>query len=59
MITKKQGNKLRGKLIYLLELAEDYAHSGAMPPQEAQYIREDFRRAKRDYLDAILDLTEE
>lgn len=59
MITKKQAASLRGKLKYLLELADEHAHVGALPPDEAQYIRGDYQRVKREVLDAILDLTEE
>lgn len=59
MITKRQAHKMRGKLIHLLTLAEDYAHAGAEPPEIAQYIREDYNLAKRDFLDLILELTED
>lgn len=59
MITKKQAASLRGKLVYLLELADDYAHAGSYPPEEAQYICENYKRVKREVLDAILYLTEE
>lgn len=59
MITKQQANKLRGKLKYLLELTHDVAFAGSMFPSDAQYTREDYQRAKRDFLDAISALTEE
>lgn len=59
MITKRQANKLRGKLNYLLELAHDNAFAGSMRPEDAQYTREDYQRTKRDFLDEIIKLTEE
>lgn len=57
MLTKRQANKLRGKLTHLLEVADEYAHAGSQPPEEAQYVREEYRRVKRDFLDEIIALT--
>ena len=59
MLTKKEANRLRGKLTYLLELAHEHAHAGAQRPEDAQYIREDYAREKRALLDEIRDMTEE
>ena len=59
MLTKTQANKLRGRLTYLLELCDEHSHAGSLPPDESQYIREEFRRVKRDFLDEILNLTKD
>lgn len=59
MLTKRQAASLRGKIIHLLELADEYAHAGSHPPHHAEYIRGDYQRVKREVLDAILDFTEE
>jgi len=59
MITRRQANQLRGRINYLLEVASQFAHVGALAPQDAQYVREEYRRVKREVLDKILDLTQE
>lgn len=57
-ITKKQANKMRGKLINLLEAASDYACRGSLPPQDSIYVAEDYDRLKREFLDEIKSITE-
>lgn len=59
MITRRQANKLRGRLNYLLELAHEHAHAGAKDPHDAYHLREEYQRVKREVLDQILDLTED
>jgi hypothetical protein len=59
MLTKKQANKMRGKLINLLQVADDYAHRGALPTQDSIYVTEDYKRLKREFLDEIKNLTED
>lgn len=58
MITRRQANQLRGRIGYLLEVADQFAHAGALAPQDAQYVREEYQRVKREVLDKILDLTQ-
>jgi hypothetical protein len=57
-ITRKQANKMRGKLIALLDAADEYAHRGSMLPSDAQYVIEDYDRLKREFLGEIKNITD-
>lgn len=56
-ITKKQANKLRGKLINLLDASIEYG--GAEANSENEYhALEEYLIFKRDFLDEIKNITE-
>lgn len=57
-ITKKQANKMRGKLINLLEVTMEYAAAGTHSPADALYLAEDYNRIKKEFLDEIKNITE-
>lgn len=57
-ITKKQANKMRGKLIALIDATMEYAHRGAMEPNDRIYVMDDYERLKRDFLDEIKNITD-
>ena len=57
-ITKKQANKMRGKLSALLEVTMEYASIGCHSPEDALYLAEDYDRLKREFLEEIKNITE-
>lgn len=57
-ITRKQANKMRGKLSALLDATMDFANASEMSQSEEQYANETYCRLKREFLDEIKNITE-
>lgn len=51
--SKSLQHRLRGLFVHFETLTNDYAFRGAMKPQDADYVEDEYKRARENLLKAI------